>query len=407
MDRVVGVGRRVGGHLSGVAVFVAGLFLVGLAPLVGLPIAAPLGCSGGCDSSKCAPGNKCIDDGSGIGAICRKVCSTQADCPFNYYCNDAPGPGVYGSWCAKQSTTYPERPGGQWGAQCPPSGGEANNPACDGADGFACYGVTPTDANAFCTVLGCKQDTDCPGGWWCASVNEAPNVTTSTPSYGVVGNVCTPRDYCAPCQKDHDCALAPDGTPQHCVQDTKGQGYCTPACAGASNCALDATCAPQWSQCTPGAGAACKTDDDCPVVRGIFQHCDAGKCTPECGNNSDCTAGQTCAVARVCVPRAGVCVGDGSFCSPCRSDADCGNGAGDCLSGQPYSTERFCSVKATVSPCDTTRANPPGCPARATSDNWVATGCVTTPRNQCEGLVRFGTAAGTPTPVPGCWTINR
>jgi hypothetical protein len=42
-------------------------------------------------------------------------------------------------------------------------------------------------------------------------------------------------------------------------------------------------------------------------------------CTPECSSDGDCAAGQRCKALSVCVPRAGACVGDGSFCSPCRT----------------------------------------------------------------------------------------
>jgi hypothetical protein len=35
------------------------------------------------------------------------------------------------------------------------------------------------DTNAFCTFIGCRADSDCPGGWWCARVDDAPNASSS------------------------------------------------------------------------------------------------------------------------------------------------------------------------------------------------------------------------------------
>ena len=206
---------------------------------------------------------------------------------------------------------------------------------------------------------------------------------------------------------DHDCALASDGTQQHCVQDSQGNGLCAPQCSSAANCALDATCTPAWTLCSPAQGAACRSDDDCPPADGTYQHCNGGMCTPECGRDTDCTGtGQTCRPLSLCQPRAGVCLGDGSFCSPCRADSDCKNGY--CLDAD-YSTERFCSQAATGT-C--TAGASPGCPTLPSDANYKGVACTTmasafSPANQCVGTVVFGTAAGSPLDVAGCWTINR
>jgi hypothetical protein len=401
----MGAPSRISGHAG------KGLLGACLLALVTLSVAPSAGCSSSSDAgsspcgSPCAAGSACIDDGTGANFACRAACTSSAECAPNTYCNDAEPQ----SWCAA-STVYLAPAAGQWGAGCVPSGGEAKNPSCDVADGFACYGVSPTDATAFCTLFGCEFDTDCPGTWWCARVNQGPNVTSSATTVGITRAVCLPREYCAPCQRDHDCAPASDGTPQHCVADAKGNGHCTPACATDNNCALDATCQNWESVCTPSQGAACKSDDDCAAVSGVLQHCNAGRCAAECAADSDCAAvdgggAATCQWARVCTPRAGVCLGDGSFCSPCRSDADCKDG--DCISALPYSTERFCSVKSTSVPCDTTTANPTGCPTHQTSDNWRFDACATSPVDQCEGFVVLGTSTGSVTELPGCWTVNR
>jgi hypothetical protein len=369
---------------------------------------APAGCSSSpaaaaCDSSKCAAGNACIDDGSGAGATCHKTCTTQAGCPAGYACHQAVSQGTLASWCVAD-----------WHVTCRPQDGEQDNPACDTAKGFGCYGTSPTDASSFCTRFQCATDADCLAGWWCATVNEAPNVTTATATLGQVRSVCLPRTYCSPCASDADCNPTPDGTPQQCVGDAQGNPFCATVCEKNVDCPFDATCLVQATICAPAQGQACRVDADCPPAGGVYQHCDGGHCTPECAGDGDCASGsgdaaaaaaaQHCVTRGLCAPRAGTCKGDGGFCSPCRSDADCTTGycvyAGN-------STERFCSAKATGGTCNPNLTNPPGCPPRKASDNWIGTACTSSPPDQCIGLVTFGTSAGSPQPVPGCWTANR
>ncbi len=403
-----------------------------------------------CETSQCAPGNACIDDDSGTGATCHRLCTAQDDCPAGWYCNDGTP-----SWCALSATPSPGT--GQFGTTCAPSGGEANNPVCDVVDGFSCYGTSPADANAFCTLFGCTKDTDCPGSWWCEVVDVAPNVTTSVRSFGPTRSVCLPRLYCAPCQADHDCSPSADGTEQHCAHEG-GSGFCTPECSSSAACPLDATCIAEFDVCTPTAcmadsdcptfggvaevcfaGAckiactddasscpsingtsahcgpagsceaqACGSDDDCPPTEGTYQHCVAGACTPECAGPADCRADQACGLLSLCLPRAGECVGDGGFCSPCRSDADCQDGY--CLSA-PNSTERFCSQSAQGS-CSLDAAPTGLCPTRPSGAPYMGVACTTEAdsfslANQCIGYVTLGTAAGDQQETPGCYTINR
>jgi hypothetical protein len=372
------------------------------------------GCSNSrCESSRCAAGNACLDDGSGSGETCHKVCTSQGECPYGYYCNDGQLGPQGQNWCVA-NTNYPPERSGQWDTPCLPSNGEGSNKACDWTDFFACYGTSPTDAMSFCTEYGCSQDSDCEGGWWCSTQNVGPNVVSADPTYGKTRTLCLPRWYCAPCKTDHDCSPAQDGTQQHCVADTQNRGYCTPQCATNVNCPLDATCVGQWPVCTPAQGDTCKSDDDCPPVGGVAAHCDGGKCTSECASSTACATGQTCQNLNVCVPRAGVCVGDGGFCSPCRSDVDCTDGY--CWSGAPFSTERFCTTKSTV-PCATAvaevadagaTATLPGCPVPTASDNWKMVACTTgTPPNQCVATVTLGAKTSEVQNVAGCWTPNR
>jgi hypothetical protein len=409
-----------------------------------------------CNQAKCASGNQCIDDGSGSGPTCHEACTAQS-CPFGWYCNDgatqsptAAQSGTPTSWCV-QGTTPLTQTDGQWGTPCLPGGGEGNNKACDVGDSFACYGQTPTDANSFCTLFGCQADTDCPGGWWCATVDNAPNVGTTIRSFGATRTVCRPREYCATCLMDHDCPASAGGTQQHCVQTGGGAdggvtpGYCAPQCGSTADCALDAKCQSQWSVCTPAQGTSCKSDDDCPPTSGTYQHCDSGTCTPECGSAADCTGmSQQCTSLSACQPRAGTCKGAGDFCSPCRADSDCQANA-YCLYAD-YSTERYCSAPMSAGTCppDTTgmgytiNAPPKGdCPAAPSGsaasvagkgavgctiagaactsaktcklgDSCVQGTCTSTaPANQCLALTSISDGNGGETSVVGCWTVNR
>jgi hypothetical protein len=407
--------------------------LLGVVALCLVALLASAGCSSssgsgsGCDSSKCASGNQCIDDGSGSGARCHLVCTQQAQCPYGYYCNDGQAAGQPANWCVQSTYPVPLLASGAspFGVPCPPTGGEIGNTACDTADGFACYGVSPGDASAFCTLYGCTQDTDCPGGWWCATVDQTPNVVTDVRTFGPTKTACLPRSYCSTCTMDHDCPATTSGTQQHCMQDKNGSGYCAPQCATDAACALDAHCTTTYDVCTPAQAGACKSDDDCPPANSTYQHCYNGACTPECGSAADCNSGQKCTAFSVCEPRAGLCVGDGGFCSPCHADSDCTKG-GYCVYAA-YSTERYCSVPVAKGICGTTPqigavynapligqcpGAPKGSPSAALGANNV--GCTITtavaPASECVAFTEFWNgdpAQPQAVSVPGCWTANR
>ncbi len=303
-----------------------------------------------CDSAQCDANNLCIAR-AGAAAQCELPCYTHTDCPFNYHC-DANAGGTR-PYCLVNTTTFPEEPGKQFGAPCNPTGGFQNNPACDGADGFACLASSPLDANAYCTYLSCKSDTDCGDGFYCGRVNATPSATSSAPPDGQTLVACLPRGYCAPCASDIDCAPT-NGAPQHCVAGTDGATFCVPECHANTDCALDATCTSH-------------------------------------GNYSACT------------PRAGVCKGDGSLCSPCRSDADCSNGF--CVLAY-NSTEHFCTTPSGITCSYDKNLNiVDQCPSSTKATPTI--GCAvpsvdpTIPANQCEGEVLEGSS-----PVPGCWTVH-
>lgn len=296
-----------------------------------------------CNPAACLPGNECLSDGKET--ICRLVCAIQEDCPFNYHCEvrkSAPKP-----FCVKDRAVLQRKPG-QWGVTCLPSGGQWENPACDVDNGFACYGRSPTDAQAYCTRFDCVDDADCPGGWTCGSINASPNVESTDREFFSTMKVCRRREYCAPCSTDLDCPKTEDGSTQYCVTDATGEGrYCTRECTRDANCALDAVCA--------------ENDE----VDG----------------------------AKLCRPRSGVCRGDGSLCAPCGSDADCAENS-VCVEAD-YSTERFCSEA--VSACSKCPKNLDGIKISCLAEESAAT-----PKNHCVGTVAFGGQN-----VLGCWTRAR
>jgi hypothetical protein len=259
-------------------------------------------------------------------------------------------------------------PAGQWGFTCLATGGEAQNPACDSAQGFKCYGQNPSDGAAFCTIFDCKDDTDCRGGWACATVNAAPNVTTDVRSpIGMTRKVCLPRGYCDACTSDIDCPTV-SGRVQRCVADTAGAKFCSSTCTSDSNCASEA-------RCTGGGGS---------------------------GGTSDGGSGDL-----FCFPRAGTCVGDGSVCAPCHSDADCPKGA--CIKSD-FSTERSCTVQSKV-PCSIAGGGAlvSDCPPlilREQTDAMLSCEVLPMshliPQNQCFGYIQFADGV-----QPGCYTPKR
>ncbi len=332
------------------------LAVLGFGTIAALPACS----SSACDDSKCAAGNKCVDNGHGT--ACRLLCDTQAVCPFNYQCMAAPNGTTF---CNEDTTKYVQKKDkGQWGASCNPPGGIDSNPDCDTDQTFWCYAKNPGDGNAYCTQYQCTKDTDCGPGMWCGTINNAPSATSKKRSFGAdqTTTVCLKREYCAPCTADVDCPST-NGIPSHCVPDSSGTTkFCTEECSSTTGCRPDATC-----QANDAAGGA-----------------------------------------QICFPRAGTCKGDGSLCSPCYSDADCPNGF---CGEQTYTHERFCTVKSDV-PCAVVNGKlQANCPKP--NQAGVDESCITSnddpdfQKDQCVGLVQFGTSSGQPVILPACWTAPR
>jgi len=269
-------------------------------------------------------------------------------------CNDLPAETYAQAFCVRNLRDLKVGPN-QWGAACKANEGLDANRGCDSAQGFFCYGTGPGDGDSYCTRYDCHSDRECAPTFYCATINVAPNVTTTKPTVGKTTTACLRRDYCAPCSADIDCPLLANRK-QHCTLDPNGAGFCAPECTTAENCNYDAKCV--------DAGAGVKT----------------------------------------CYPRATTCVGDGTLCAPCRSDADCG-ADGACVRGQ-YTQERSCAKKSAI-PCKDgavagtdfkcpTSANPKA-PIRCLGSAFE-----NVPLNYCHGLWAFGESADV-----GCWTPKR
>ena len=354
-----------------------------IAALAVTVLASGIGCSSNaeCDPAKCATGNKCLQGfpsadaeqkGTGATVACRLPCSSQEGCPFNYHCTAA---GSTESYCVADrppgGKPYAKKDTGQWGFACDPTKGLDNNPACDTAQNFWCYASSPTDGAAFCTQYQCKDDGDCRGGYYCATVNVAPNAVTAARTFGETTTVCLPRTW--------------TGSPN---------SFCAP----------------------------CKSDVDCPKNQGIAQHCvglgDGTEtvCATECTNNANCNRDAQCVDAglgvNICAPRANTCKGAGTYCQPCHSDKDCKNGwcvgadSGDLATS--YSTEHFCTEKSkvacvvasnklTASDCPVGPAGPGSC-SPSMRNNVAVSGPLA---DQCFGLWTFSGSG-----VVGCWSAK-
>jgi hypothetical protein len=170
---------------------------------------------------------------------------------------------------------------------------------CGPVPGFKCYGRAPNDAQAFCTKADCKTDADCDfPGYYCATVDKAPNVRERARSFGETVKWCLPRTQCAPCKSDAECSDA-DG-PQACIKDNTGASYCMKTCSANGECKRDHACSDKDGQ-------------------------------------------------RVCFPIGGACRGDGTICARCSNDDECASKF--CLS-DTYTDERSCAAEADTARCE-------------------------------------------------------
>lgn len=316
--------------------------------LVGLAVVACGSSATQCDPGACAANNACIAENGET--KCRRICSSQFDrdlgCPFNYTCMAHEDSG----YCSLNSVVLAEQPAGQWGTSCSPLGGRDANVDCDIDRQFRCYGEGTKDANAYCTRYNCTDDRQCAGGYYCATQNKFPDITRDIRSVRETIRVCKKRTYCDACTSDVDCPQF-GARATRCIPDDNGARYCTVEC-----------------------------DDDA-----------------SCNNEAKCTT-TPAAFNKVCIPRAGVCVGDGGICTPCKSDANCPNGV--CAKTE-YSTERFCTRSSSRTCTATDDGDCPGLINGAQS-----AGCFVSDepwwQSQCTGFFTLGEDT-----IAGCWTPSR
>lgn len=215
--------------------------------------------SASCDE---ASGFECID------GTCRHACRSHFDCGGVARCESSGGQDAY---CAL--TDPPTEPGGYY-SNCPDG-------VC--ARGFSCVGSGIGDTDSYCTA-NCVGDGDCPDGYFCGVVATAD---------GAEQSVCTPRGFCAECERDADCLSVQGGV---CARDASGEKRCT------------ALCDPARPSCPWGAATECRVTDS------------------ELG-------------VPTCQHRFGACRGQGAGCDACWRDEDCPNGY--CLVSS-YTGESWC-----------------------------------------------------------------
>ncbi|MCO4760784.1 MAG: hypothetical protein KC502_04725 [Myxococcales bacterium] len=144
--------------------------------------------------------------------------------------------------------------------------------------GLSCYVTNDKTGTGICS-RGCETETDCGGG-----LAHCNNVEGAL--------VCTLPRYCDPCTSAQECG--PEAP--ICAKDDKGIGFCTTSCTvNQDACSGDALCRKYGPKVTDFA----------------------------------------------CMPARGSCSGDGSQCSPCKTNGDCGDNH-TCFQADG-STERFCS----------------------------------------------------------------
>ena len=204
------------------------------------------------------------------------------------------------------------------------------------------------------------SDRECAAGFACERKNLYPDAfhaATTNDSAHQTQTVCVRRAYGDFCRTDVDCGPIAN-LPAHCATDGNGRGFCTPECQNATNCEYEAQCL------DPGIGT------------------------------------------KVCYPRSQEIIGKGELCSPCQSDADCGDD-GLCAKGE-YTPERSCAKKSAVTCTDTVSM----CPASEKVGAMIGCEQAQDPKNPapfdnyCVGLYSFGPTGETIQDI-GCYTPNR
>jgi hypothetical protein len=345
-------------------------------------------CVEACTPDKCVAGNVCV------GNECKLPCSTLADCALDgtQVCAAAKEDG------SNKDVTVCLPSGKIGGKSCPlgtecggasacPDGSACDTKQCNGnpadckvdadkcgadancnlgkcSDGSACtvfkcdaaeckplvcHSAGPGDADAYCTHLDCKADTDCAAGYFCGIQHDPHDVCGPK----CVNKVCdSGLNKGGACAKDGECQKGNNDscgkTSEACIDPADfakdGATYAEgPICLSRNVCRKRLDCAP------------CETDLDCSEVPA--QKCVdvAGTkgCARTCNVSKDCPDDFKCDVG-ACVPRSGACRGK-NFCEHCVDDRDCADGA-TCYVG--FDGQRAC-IKL---PIDKTCTKDSDCP---------------------------------------------
>lgn len=233
-------------------------------------------CVAKCDPTRCLPGNTCVDN------ACTLTCTQHDQCEFQVQeCRPAKEDETGRDIFTCQDLEVPST---AYGDPCP------NGNEC----GSQCITSGPGDALAYCTTS-CTADADCPGGYECGYERDPrPICDTNKGNSNLCGQstepcvprseitaesglyegefclmrrTCLKRDVCAPCQSDADCTWSTTET--HCVDIGNGDKRCAAPCADTLDCEADKQCAgdhctPIYGSCTGGGFCTpCRTDVDC------------------------------------------------------------------------------------------------------------------------------------------------
>ncbi|MBU1242658.1 hypothetical protein KKD52_01515 [Myxococcota bacterium] len=297
-----------------------------------------LGLPGGMCTQACSETEPCASGVCvffGEGSYCLPECETNADCREGYGCIDF--------FCAPQQPV---------GARCD------DTPDCLPCDGQQ---TCPPESDLACMEnvcsIPCGDQTDCVEGTMCAESSEVfwcVGIDFET-GPGTLGADCSVADcvdgltcrqlfslsgelsMCTQeCNLDRECPPT-----MGCRLDETGAKWCHPR-QFCETCQLDSQCGYTGDlclfsadssakycsmECDPGLAGTCPADTECQAVmrcaddNGWVSGCDA--CSGGCDEGT---------VRYQCVHLQGACIGDGSACTGCLVDGQCGEGL-SCVRG--------------------------------------------------------------------------
>jgi hypothetical protein len=383
-------------------------------------------CEGKCTADKCIAQNTCVDNRCMLKCDSHLDCFDTQDCTLDteddtmtsvLVCEAHAQATGFGWGCpfGNECDTALACPDGTKCDQC------AGNPAACVLDTTACAGdpnckkgkcpdqsacVVPTcapteckpltcltkgegDADAYCSMLHCESDTECPGGYYCGIARD-PHLICGTmkgdnafcgetteacidPMTFTQGGAtfeegpscllrkqCMKRGQCNTCANDLDCSQVVD---QRCVTigpDARCSRNCSiiPRCPNGDECDPMA-CNGNLAACTLDT-VACAGDPDCTIGKCPDQSpcvkCSDNICEPrDCDPDYFCVANPTPndPMNGSCVPRFGACIGTGQYCEPCLSDKDCGGATSTVSCVEGSGGQRACFDRSFSVSCTT------------------------------------------------------